>query len=72
MIEFFSFLNPLTILNGLVRLFNWWKIRRIRRHAPSAKMVNLIVTLTQQDYDTLPTDLKKQEVLFVILENQEE
>ncbi|MCY4100784.1 MAG: hypothetical protein OXF46_07670 [Rhodobacteraceae bacterium] len=69
--EILSFLNPLTILNGLVRLFNWWKIRRIRRHAPSTKMINLIVTMTREDYDALPEELKKQEILYVILEDQE-
>ncbi len=42
---------------------------RIRRHAPSAKRVRLIVSLTQKDYEAIPSDLKEG-ILFVISGDQ--
>ena len=33
--------------------YQWFRLWRVKRHAPSAKVKTFYVTLTQQDYDGL-------------------
>ena len=46
--------------------YRFWKIKR---HAPSAKVVGFQVTLTQRDYDLLPK--KEDDVAYAIV-NQDD
>ena len=40
--------------NGVVKAKDLRRLHGIKRHAPSARVVNFQVSLTQEDYDRLP------------------
>ena len=46
-----------------------YRLWRIKRHAPSAKVVGFQVSVTQQDYDGLPQ--KEADVMYAIVPEPE-
>ena len=48
----------------IAKFHQWYRFAKIRKHAPSAKMVSFHVRLTQHDYDRLPK--KEDNVVYLI------
>ena len=69
--EFLNLLNPFFVF-GLIRSavanYRMWKIRR---YAPSARRIPLIVVVSQKDFEAIPSALKEG-VLFLVSDQQPE
>ena len=64
-----EFLNPAGLLNLAKWLWDQIAMWRIRRYAPSARRVRLVVALTRSDYEAIPSNLKEG-IMFLQLPDQ--
>ena len=66
-----EFLNPLFII-GFIRTA-LFKVRmwQIRKHAPSAKRISLILSVSRKDYEAIPNDLKR-DALFLLSDEEQD
>ena len=70
MVWFIEWLLSLVLGKGVVKANDLRRLRKIKRHAPSAKVMktNFQVALTQEDYDRLPE--KDDDTMYFIVDNQ--
>ena len=54
--------------SGVVKAKDLLRLRKIKRHAPSATLVKFQVALTQEDYDRLPE--KEDDTMYTIIDNR--
>ena len=70
MVWFIEWLLSLVLGKGVVKANDLRRLRKIKRHAPSAKVMktNFQVSLTQEDYDRLPE--KDDDTMYFIVDNR--
>ena len=51
---FIEWIISLFLGSGVVKATDLLRLRKIRRHAPSSRLIKLQISLTQEDYDRLP------------------
>ena len=63
---FIEWVLSLYLGKGVVKVKDLRRLRKIRRHAPSATLLKFQVALTQEDYDRLPE--KEDGTMYIILD----
>ena len=64
---FIEWIISLFLGSGVVKATDLLRLRKIRRHAPSARLMKFQVALTKEDYDRLPKKEKDDGTVYLIV-----
>ena len=62
-----DFVSPTILLAPIKWIRDKLRLRKIQRHAPSAELVNTVVSMTAEEYYNLPPELRRMEGVGIIL-----
>ena len=64
---FIEWIISLFLGSGVVKATDLLRLRKIRQHAPSARLMKFQVALTKEDYDRLPKKEKDNGTVYLIV-----